>query len=338
MAKVKMDYEIERNNMSNIGVFISYAHKDKEYLDNIKEYFKLSKVNILSDELISAGSSDFHKDIKNMLVRSTCAIVLFNDLLSPWMLFEIGVLKGLGKKIFIYNINNNDIPNYLSDCEMVQTLDVLKEKCEKITLFNDLFENDSHIYNQEDYNDYIRNKMKFISLKIRIPGIEKIDTNAFQFRYIIPGMFKMEDTIQRNIDECYKEGEELEFCECQCYKKYKYCPYNNFDIPANKKEIIILNKIYDAIKVDHYEIEYLIPVNEEHGVTFKCFVDIKDFSLKDKIIELLISSGVISADESGSAATDRIYFTIPKKISHGLFEVYSVEGFSNNYLCPGSLE
>lgn len=60
--------------------------------------------------------------------------------------------------------------------------------------------------------------------------------------------------------------------------------------------------------------------------------------IKEQFIKLLQNAGLTDISISDSGTTNRVYFTLPKRQSKGLFKILEKEGFENNYICPGGLQ
>ena len=337
MYKTNIVFELnsfKEKDLKEIGIFISYCHKDKDKFDEIINYLN-GKVNVLSDLLIESGTENFIEKIKSMIFKSTCGVLIVNVELSPWVLFEIGMFVAQKKDIILYG--EGKVPAILSHYKRVYSKDQLLNEVINKKLFSDLLENESPVLSIEDYNKEILNKLSYVNLKIYMRGLENLPKNSFEFSYIIPGIYKSEDVNVENKFICYKNGADLSDSGCTCYQKHGACPYSENAKSERNLSTVILNKIYNAATYNNEYVEYIIPVSKETGVTFKCFVDIKDFTIKETLINILYESGIISVNESNSGVSDRIYFTIPKKPLKGCFKNFNKAGFHNNYFCPGVL-
>ena len=327
---MSVEYKISKlteQEKKEIGVFLSYSRKNEDMITEIIDYF--DDVNVISDRMLNASTKNFFLRLNDLLENATCGIVVGNDY-SPWVMYEIGRLKAMNKKIYVYK---GEKKAFLEDCIFVDNLEELKKLCKKHMLFFDLFTDESYKLKREAFLNKTYGRIDYMSLEISIRKLNGIDKSAFRFGYIIPQMFR--STI-KDVDEyCYKTGDDFCDCSCKAYNLYKKCPYITKTEPGI--ETVLINKIYHNFRINEGTIKCLIPVHKEFGVTFKCFVDILDFSKKDLIIEALEDAGIISIGESISAL-ERIYFLLPKKPMSGLFTVKEPEGFENNYICPGALD
>lgn len=326
--------------VNEIGVFISYARVDTEAFNKLMSSLESHGLNVLSDKLIESGTYDFHEKILKMLVKSTCGILLYEKTVTPWMNFEVGILEGLNKEIFVYTEEHNasELPDYLRQYTIVSDIEELVKKVRLKLLFSDIFENESILLKKEDYLKNVLPKMGYAYLRLRIPGIKEIDPATYRLCYLITGLFKLEREEERDLTVCHRYHVPLTECICSSLAEYGKCIYNDFGLPSGNAEIITLNKIYEAISIDNNDfVEFLLPVHRQYGNTFKCFMDIKDFTMKEKLISLLVGANIIGYDESDSGISDRIYFTLPDQPRNGLFRITDERGITNNYLCPGVL-
>lgn len=322
--------KISADQQKEVGVFLSYARANEELVNEIIAYCG-DEVNILSDKLLNAETQDFYNRINEMIAKSTCAVIV-GDIYTPWTMFEIGRLISMHKNLYVFKGTKK---SFLPNATYIDDLALLKEELKKNTLFSDLFEAESNLLTKEEFNKEVLGKLGYVSLKIAIPGIEKIPRYSYQFQFIVPQMYRQYITETNRV--CYKNGEELDDCFCKFYMAHQHCPF--IDLPKQtSKEIVILNKVYDNYSIDNYTVTYLIPVSNMYGVTFKCFVDIYDSMIKEQFIKLLQNAGLTDISISDSGTTNRVYFTLPKRQSKGLFKILEKEGFENNYICPGGLQ
>lgn len=325
--------------VEEIGVFISYSRQDKDAFTKLTASLESAGLNVLSDKLIESGTINFHENILRMLLKSTCGIMLYDGMVSPWINFEIGILEGLNKDIFVYAPKEDvgGLPDYLRQYTIVTDIDDLIKKVKSKMLFSDVFENESVLLKKEEFLRNVLPKIGYAYLRLRIPGIKDIDPSAYRLCYLITGLFKLEQKTDRDNTICHKYRVPLSECLCESLAKYGKCAYNEFTLPSNS-DAITLNKIYEAILIDDDDFaEFLLPINGEYGNTFKCFMDIKDFTMKEKLIALLVNANIIGYSESDSGVSDRIYFTLPAQPLNGLFKIVDERGIENNYLCPGVL-
>ena len=308
------------------------------------EDLKNNNVNTLGDHLIEPGSQDFCKNINDMIVHSVCGIVLIpkNIELSQWVAFEIGYLKSKGKTVYLYAEEGTKVPSWLiKNCEIVTDYEELITRVKKERFFKDLLSYETSTITKAMYNEKILNELGYVAIKIKIPGISAFSNNPYKFSYIIPGLYKCErDLIELDRIEdkniCNKNLASYDECGCSAIKN-NTCPYVDTAVKENSYEMLLLNKIYNSIYVADDYVIYILPVHKTNGTTFKCFVDIYDFALKNRIIGLLNDAGLEDVENSDSASGDRIYFCIPQNRNKSLFKTKNRAGFYNNYLCPGIL-
>lgn len=338
--------KLSQEELAEIGVFISYSRKDSTECNEVIRRLKEAGVNVLSDHLIEAGTSDFHKRIMSMLEKATCGVLLYEGNLSPYVDFEIGGLEGMNKEIFVFSLGEDlpKLPDYLGRYPKIDSIEKLIETVKTKLLFSDIFENETAELSRENFLKTLLPKIGYVYLRLQIPGIRDVGFSAVRLRYLITCFYKLEKPVERDRTVCAKNKIPLESCCCDSFEEFGKCPYAEFS-PAeegeteNNCEIVTVNKIYDALGIDRDDfVEYLIPVDREYGNTFKCFLDITDFTMKEKIVKLLVAANILGYNEAGAGVNDRIYFCLPPRQRDGLFEVVDERGIANNYLCPGVLE
>lgn len=325
-----IDFKIERlstKEKSEIGVFISHQGSDQGILDELIPYLS-DDVNVLSDRMLNADTNNFSERLNELIMNST-ALIVAAKVLTPWIMYEIGRARALNKPIYVYKGKREA---FLQDAIYVDDLAILKNMVKKHSLFSDLYVQETADLTKEQFDSEVLPNLSCVRLKISIPGLKNIPSMAYQFGMIIPSLAK---TLVDNASCCMKNGEELVDAMCQCYDKDGFCPLL---MPCQEKiAMVVLNKTYNGTLSNDSVIQYLIPVHNKIGVTFKCYVDIVDFTYHEQVIKALEAAGVVEANTSSSGANDRIYFTLPKRPVSGLFKALEPEGFYNNYICPGGV-
>lgn len=339
-------FAVKINKLSNseqneIGIFLSYTRRsDTELFEHLVNKLTTNGINVLSDSKITLGSEDFSKEIKKMLSMSIASVVILptDGDFSPWVTYEIALLESSGKDIYLYQKEaiNYTLPSYLQKYEPVineedQLIEILKSN----TIFKNLLSQSTSLLTIEDYNKYIKDYLESITLKFKVPEISKIKADHYQFGCIICGLYKIEFDQPRNKVICGMNGYDLEEAVCYPVWNCNLCPLSNNHYD-NRLDRVVLNKLLSANKVSLYdEVEYILPISKKFGLTFKCYVDIFEPTIKDQIIECLTEAGISDISVSSSGHANRLYFCLPKDQLKGLFVVRQIEGFYNNYICPG---
>ena len=91
------------------GVFISHSSHDESF-HTVSKQLEENKIEFLSDRLIEAGNSNYVEFIKELLRNASGGVVLLSTeaFHSPWVLYEIGMLEGMGKTIMLYCQDEKD--------------------------------------------------------------------------------------------------------------------------------------------------------------------------------------------------------------------------------------
>lgn len=328
--------KVSKETIRQFSPFISYSHSDQKLFDEIVNGLKGQY--FLSDKLINKSSEDYSYEIQRMINKCTCGIVILGERLSSWVLYEVGLLHGFKKNIYIYNSLNIEIPTMLKGYEVINDLEGVKKAIKESQVFNDIMQKSTITLSREDFNKAILPKLGYVELDLFIPGLRQLNPASYEFNILIPHFYlKHHNGVKINPDICYKTGDDLEDCECNVCDK---CPYTKDIIKDRGIAFFNLNRSYQSYEINGETVRYLIPVHNEVGVVFKCYVDVYDYASREKLMELLKSNPNDFKDVSysGSGSNDRIYFMIAGNKKKGLFEVQTLGGFMNNYLCPGSIE
>ena len=319
-----------------IGVFISYKHVDESIFNEVVNNLTKNNVNVLSDKDIENTSDDFYLSIKEMLYKATCGLVILGDSISPWLAFELGYLQALNKKVYVYTKHNKHVPPILSSCILVDDLDKITEMVSKEVLFNDFMEFDTSTLSVNEFNERMKENTKYVELILPVKGISSIRAESYQFSCIIVSMYNQELREELG-DICPINRRDKKLC--QKYQENNFCQYldDNYKNALDKRDIVGINKIYKAKSVIGDNVTFILPVNKRYGVTFKCFVDIVDPTMKEAIVDILMHNNFIRLKDSSSFKQNRFYFCLPENLN-GVFELSRDNHIYNNYICPGILK
>lgn len=112
-----------------INVFISYAHQDKEFAENIKHVLA-AKGHVPADTVfLDVKDISAEEDIRQRLrseIGAADAIVLVmseHAAASPWINYEAGLADALGKKIFVVGakgLEKNALLANLADYQQIE--------------------------------------------------------------------------------------------------------------------------------------------------------------------------------------------------------------------------
>lgn len=322
-------------------VFISHSNAKTNWIDFAKQ-LESHGIKVVSDKDIKAGTLDFANEIKKMIFKTEITILYVDDeVITPWMDYELGLATGLGKKIFLFsNKQVHESRRYLFKRygPVFTNVEDLANEIKKSFFFSDLFEYESDKISKNDFLNSCMANIDICTLSFDLDGIDNIPVSAYRFGYILLAVarYEKENDLLNNCTICRMNGQEIEDGKCFLDNKLcSRCYKQRFENPTDT----ILNKIlYNSnINLTTQKITFTIPFNKQLGVTFKCFVDVNDADYVSNIVEILEKAGLTGIGVSDSACGNRIYFMLPKSHRLGLFEITAPDGFLNNYLCKGAV-
>ena len=341
---MKIQYEINKlsNGDSNYSIFLSHSNADKSWLE-AADYLEKEGIKVVSDAEIEPGNPDFSQCIKNMIRDNEIVVTVLHDRsLTPWMVYELGIAAGLGKKIILYSKDPVDeSANHLFGQygPVISDLKILTHEVKNGFFFADLFEYETQQLNKSAFLNACMGHINICTLSFKVPGIEEIPKNTYRFGYILLAVSRYEKLGQqqsRATDICNMTAEEIHDGKCNIDgEPCSLCRGQTFDSPTD----VILGKLLYNCHVDlsRQSIRVTIPYNEKRGVTFKCFVDVDNIDYVQDIMTVLEKAGLYGIGVSHSVVGNRIYFMLPQSVMNGLFVVEAPDGFLNNYLCKGAV-
>ena len=334
----------------NSGVFISHSSKDETY-KKVIAYFEENGISYIGDSQIRAGE-DFQIRLRNMIKDSTGGIILLSQeaFSSPWVMYEIGMLEGMQKEITLFfdgdpQCLKSVLPEMLRKYHIETDIQKIGSIVSKFSKFGTLFKHETKEIDSKKFRNAIIDAVDSVSLRIKLDGLGHFDASQFKFGYIIVRL-AMAGIVDAEIKKCPVTHEHIEESYC-CLKKSLgvKCTFFNEIAVKDAVETVALNTVLYDSKIEDNIVEYSLPLHNKYGVTFKCFVDIKDKSIKSKLEEFLRDSGMQDVSYSESGENQRIYFLLPKSkgtvgsrdtAERGLSVIRTPEGIRNNYLCPGA--
>ena len=340
---MKVKYSLKKLNTASNSytVFLSHSNINDEWKTFVEE-LESNGIRVYSDQGIKPGALDFAVSIKEMICGSEIMLVLIeNEKVSPWMVYEIGIAAGLGKKILLYSKTPvNTAANYLFGQygPVINDMVTLIHEIKNSFFFVDLFDYETMKLHKSDFLNACMKNIDICRLSFSIPGIEEIPKSTYRFGYILLSVARYEKLVNENRlkDICNKTAEEIVDLQCNIDGNLcSLCSEQNFETPTD----VILNKILYNCTVDltKQRLDVTLPFNRLRGVTFKCFVDVRNMDYVQDVMLLLSKAGLYDIGVSHSAQGNRIYFMLPQSAMNGLFAVEAPDGFINNYLCKGAV-
>jgi hypothetical protein len=364
---MNIDISVLDNEVKNkFGIFISHSRNRSSNFENVLRRFHSEGIPCCSDSNLIPGDSNYIRELENMILNVSSGVIILDEdaLNSPWIMYEIGLLEGSGKKVLIYDPDNGmkDVkkPAFLHKYKpFITSIETLVKEASNFAMFGNVFEHEIEgIITISQFNKIFDTNTKIIKIDIGLNNIADIEIpNLFKFGLILLRMSKYEvdkerealfqEEIERNdesikyseakikSDRCLKYGNENAI---HCYANRNISCAIRSDPPTDSIETVILNKILfnTFIDIANSKVTYLVPIHIKYGVTFKCFVDIKSTALKNKIVEILHISGMKDIGVSDSSDGHRVYFLLPSCPTEGIFLLSAPDkGIINNYICPG---
>lgn len=295
--------------------FICYSRKDFTHLKNtILFAFDNREIPYFLDKKDIVRGERWLGRIKLALNNSSCGVIVLTpqSINSPWIWFEAGILHGKDTPIipFIINISDEEIEEFIKQLPpFISQIQVIKDVNELIDIvsgytfkFMDVFPKD-----KEELNKRVLKKLKQVKLTFILKNVDKDLQYDLKFGYQIV-RFGLWGIIQ-------KEPHNLDLDETDRVHRIVY------------NEKFSYNETTNALKV-----EYILPVHNKWGLTFKLFLDVDDLKKIGDVKSLLDSNNFLDIAQSGSGEKQRIYFLIPAEFCAIVEEPY--HKILNNYIYP----
>ncbi len=340
---MKVRYTITKNTNvgGNYSVFLSHSNNETRWQE-LLEYLNANGINVKSDKEIRPGAPDFSESIKAMIKNNEITIMLIVDgVITPWMIYELGLASGMGKKIILFSYDKMDERgnHFLEQYGPVITdVEFLVREIKNSFFFAELFEYETANLNKSAFLNSCIQNIDLCNISFSIPGIEEVPKNSYKFGYILLAISRYEKLVNdaRLSSICNMTADEI--CNGVCEFDGKPCSLlkqQSYSAPTD----VILNKILHNTSVDliTQTLKITLPFNRQSGVTFKCFVDISNMDYVQDVTSVLEKAGLQDISVSHSAFGNRIYFMLPQSALNGLFAVEAPDGFMNNYLCKGAV-
>lgn len=346
------------------GVFISHSNFDqheKDLLKNLQDTMVSKGIYTLCDKDFIRGGDDYQKKIENAL-DCYCAVVILtkNSIKSDWVNYEMGYLRGKGKKIYIWDTENlfskenrdKDASlnllyytHYKKYGDIFNDADDIIEEISKRSPYLEMFSNESTFLSRKEFNKRLNDNVISVIATLASPIFDK---HYNLFKDCKFGLLTM------NFGMFYKEhGDGL-----HCYSK-RNAPIENGICPISQKECALIgkNEITEENKecillnsltysgtlkkggsidrlgnvIECGALEYNLPVHKLYGTEFKFIIDIPNDDYFIRILNVLNEAGM-NATKSASNIENRIYLSLPERRGQGLYRLE--HEFSNNFMCP----
>ena len=188
MMKIKYDISKVSSGDNNYSIFLSHSNADKSWLE-VAEYLEQEGIKVVSDAEIEPGDPDFSQCIKRMIRDNEIVVTVIHDnSLTSWMVYELGIAAGLGKKIIFYSKEPvNEADNYLYGQygPVINDLKVLAHEVKNGFFFADLFQYETHKLKKSEFLNACMVNINICRLSFKITGLEEIPKNVYRFGYIL---------------------------------------------------------------------------------------------------------------------------------------------------------
>lgn len=324
---------------SPYGVFISHSSKDSSF-NKVAFLLRERGISFISDEELTPGEKYIDR-INRLLNNANGGIVLLSKeaLQSSWVLYEIGMIEGMGKEIIIFYDGiedvKNELPILLKKYRIINDLEQLCEVVSKFSIYANIFKHETQNIKRIDFKNSIVGKIKNLKLSFFIKNLNDLK-DSIQFGYIIIRLARYGE-VKKAYTDCLTTNETRDGKLCR-YSEND-CAFFDDVTCEEAKETIILNSVLYYSIFDNNNLRYIIPCHKKYGVTFKCFVDVEDISDKKVMVRILKESGIKEENisYSKSAENQRINFLLDESPNNGLFHMVTPGGNVNNFFCPGAL-
>lgn len=340
MAKVKSEIRnLTEEEKREWGIFVSHSSDANRQVEELVAVLDEYEVSSLWDHQIQVGAADFSAEIIDMIEKCLASIFVVSEgaLGSQWCNFELGYIKGLGKKIFLYDpeglLDNRAYRYHFDpDCPGFKDPRELAEAVRREKMFYSLFNNETKDLTDEMFRQRADEYVRPVHVSVHVPGLAGVDPASYQLRVLVVefGNYTGERYCEGSICSQTKEALDNDLCELTGHTCCLNCEPDRQEFP----ECIILNHVWDKVDVEGDAIEVILPLHRIMGTTFKLFIDTPYGKTADRLMAILGAAG-LNPSHSQSADRNRIYFTLRNNKAQGIYDLKAA--FSNNFVCPGAL-
>jgi hypothetical protein len=299
------------------SALIVYSSADKQIFEDVLQH-RFQKAGIpyfLDLKDIDPGDEWEHK-LEEAYKRTSCGVPILtpNSVTSSWVLYEIGFLRGRGKKVVPYvNTSNlsppakkkflDSIPQFIKKIQFKEDPDrIVQTVKHEIFLVENLFDN-------SDLNKRVIDKLVQLDLTLELDDIPRSIEHELKFGYQVVRFGRWEFPTKEPHNSGTDEMDRL------------HKPFYNA-VPQ-----------YDT-KTHTLKIDFIIPIHKKWGTTFKLFVDCNRLEIIKQVQQLLENNGLDDVRQSGSGEKQRIYFLVPEGDIAVVHEPYENITVRNNYIFP----
>lgn len=293
------------------SVFISYSRLDENPVENlIVRSLRQADIPYFIDTK-DIGIEKTASVIKRLIDDSSCGILVLskNSMKSYWMWYEMGLLEGLGKRIFPYSLMYGE-----EQAEFIKSLPAFVSEYNIPNKIEDLIQTvrqETFIAGKLSRHDSLRPDI-FSDLKEASVDLifDKVPETLFgQMKF---GVLLVRFGSESNDKKVYVD-----------------------DVQARDQVLVNIPLSPSArsndFKGGKLKVTYTIPVHRVLGTTFKFFIDVKSLDAVEAVTDMLKAQGAEGVSASMSAERQRVYFLVPEK---DIPVSQSSPHIQNNYMYP----
>ena len=351
------------------SVFISHAGADTERVKRLEDKMREKFLLPLYDVKYIDGGQAFHPKIHKMMRSCSAAVVLITEksLSSGWVSYEIGFLTRLGKRIFLYDIDNvlkatvttpeggaailsydarrgllsPYFPAYNSEQEL---LDALAPYAQYVNMLKD----DLPVLSRKLFAERIDERVESVAFSIgstSFAGIEehlrasRIGTMIVNF-----GMFHKGNEVGKRCPAEDTPPERCPLCDAVSCPLYGQSTLTDENIECALLNHVLYNGTFYAqeeempngVTAKAPTIRLYLPLHKRYGTEFKMVIDPPSHEAFKSLMVALAGAGMnpTTSDSHNGAAAPRIYLSLPERPKRGLYRLK--EDYNNNFICPGA--
>lgn len=121
-----------------------------------------------------------------MIRENEILLVAVKDaVITPWMVYEIGLAAGLGKKILMFSrtpVDENSNHLFGQYGPVITDMAVLVHEIKNSFFFVDLFDYETETFKKSAFLNACMQNIDICRLSFAIPGIEEIPKNSYRLR------------------------------------------------------------------------------------------------------------------------------------------------------------
>lgn len=340
MAKVKTEVrQLTHEELGQWGIFISHSGGETD-VSKLCAALDRNGIRYLWDRQIEVGAEDFAIVIQEMINQCTAAIVVINQkaINSQWVNYEMGLLEGLNKHIYLYDPENllehmEDSFHYDRYCPAYTGPDALCAAVHREKLFYGLFNNATAFLTNEMFRQKMDENVIPVCISISIPELSSIPAEKFAVKALIINFGNFTQCRHTEESICCQTMEDIP--EDRCEITGMKCCLNAMPDRTANPECVLLNHVWENVLVEGNTIRIILPLHRTAGTTFKLFIDTEFSETADQLMTLL--NGLdLNPSFSRSGTQNRVYFVLRTNAVNGIFKLK--DPYVNNFICPGTAQ